>query len=472
MSLFQKILRILFLLGVFFIPFNSFEGLSFLGEFRNESAVFFFLSGSILLFTTFFLGARVTLPLKNFYFQIMLLFMAWCIIATLLNSATVYENYFKQTGGINRFIRQFVSFVLSGLVLFTFYWNVLRKMSISEILSIIRKVFLGSLIVASVYGFLEILIVYFGMSSVRPIINLFNYFPFVNVKVFGDRISSIAQEAPYLAIYLITIAGWMFSYILTSNGVKKFIPAFLVLSLTFFSGSRTGLVVIFVQLLVFLSILLFDSKFRKYVFIFLGSFATVVIVVLAINSEKVIADVEKKIDSLDFKSNLTENVSNKSRIGIQYANIQVFKEHPIAGVGFGQQTYHNRFHYPVWATFNNYEFRLYYTDQFLTSFPPGYNIYIRLLAETGIIGFSIFLFLLVSVMLRCRKLIVESTGEKKIVAIILLVSFVGISINWLQIDTFRLYGFWIFFAIFIHLLNPSIDAENSLKEGESNKELQ
>lgn len=460
MSVLQKIYRILFLLGVFFIPFNSFEGLEFLGEFRNESAVFFFLSGSILLFMSFLLGGKMTLPLKNFYFQILLLFMGWCIVATLLNSVTVYENYFKQTSGFNRFIRQFVSLLLSGLVLFTFYWNVLRKMSISEILSIIRKVFLASLIVASVYGFLEISIVYFGIEAARPIIELFNYFPFVNVKVFGDRISSIAQESPYLAIYLITIAGWMFSYILTSKGLKKFIPAFLVLLLTFFSGSRTGLVVIFAQLLVFLFILLFDSKFRKYVFIFLGSFVAIIAIVTAINSKQVIAEVEKKIESLDFKSNLTDNVSNKSRLGIQYANIQVFKEHPIVGVGFGQQTYHNRFHYPVWATFNNYEFRLYYTDQFLTSFPPGYNVYIRILAETGIIGITIFLFFLVSVLLKCRRLIVDSTGDKKILAIILLVSFVGICINWLQIDSFRLYGFWIYFAIFIHLLNPTLDEKN------------
>src|SRR5690606_24301442 len=116
-------------------------------------------------------------------------------------------------------------------------------------------IFLGSLIVASVYGFLETLIVYFKIDSVRPFLDLFNYFPFLTVKVFGDRISSITQESPYLAIYLITIAGWMFSYILTSKGIKKFIPTFLILLLTFFSGSRTGLVVISAQLMVFLFIL-------------------------------------------------------------------------------------------------------------------------------------------------------------------------------------------------------------------------
>lgn len=469
MSLLDKIYRVLFLTGVFFIPFNSFEGLEVLGEFRNESAVFFFLAGSIFLFVTIFLGMKVTLPVNNFYYKMILIFMGWCVIATLLNIHTVYFNYFKYTGGINRFFRQFISFVLSGIVLFTFYWNVLRKMTIAQILITIRKVFLGSLIVASVYGFLETLIVYFGMDSVRPIINLFNYFPFVSVKVFGDRISSIAQESPYLAIYLITIAGWMFSYIITEKGAKKFIPAFLVLLLTFFSGSRTGLVVIFAQMMVFLIILFFNERFRKYVFIFVGTGIVAMTAIVAVNSEKVISEVQKKIESLDFKSNLTDNVSNKSRLGIQYANIQVFKEHPIVGVGFGQQVYHNRFHYPIWSTYNNYEFTLFYKDQQLRSFPPGYNVYIRILTETGIIGMAIFLLFIISLLLRCRKLLINSSGDKKILTIILFVSFVGIFINWLQIDSFRLYGFWIYLAIFIYLLNPELEAQN--KEIEKNPKL-
>lgn len=460
MSWFEKLLRILFFIGVFFIPFNSFEGWGFLGEFRNESAVFFFLSGAILLFTGFVLGKRFTLPLKNFYFQLALIFMIWCAIATILNLHTVVFNYFKHTGGVNRFFRQYISLIFSGIVLFAFYWHVLRKMTVKQILIYIRRIFLASLIVASVYGFLETLIIYFKVDSVRPILMLFNYFPFVEVKVIGDRISSIAQESPYLAIYLITIAGWMFSYILTAKGVIKFIPTFLVLLLTFFSGSRTGLVVIFAQIMVFLVILFFNERFRKYVYIFVGTVTVAMTAIVAVNSEKVIAEVQKKIESLDFKSNLTDNVSNKSRLGIQYANLQVFKEHPIVGVGFGQQAYHNRFHYPIWSTYNNYEFTLVYKDQQLRSFPPGYNVYIRILTETGIIGMAIFLVFLISLLLRCRKLVLNSLGDKKILAIILMVSFVGILINWLQIDSFRLYGFWIYLAIFIHLLNPELDEKN------------
>lgn len=458
--LLDKFYKILFFIGLFFIPFNAWQGIPFLGEFRHESAIIFFLGGALIMFFSLFFGQKVTLPLKNPIFQVFLVFIAWCFVATLLNLPSVWDNYFKQTGGVNRFFRQFVSLILSSLVLFTFYWNVLRKMSVKDILLQTRKVFLWSLIVASVYGFLEILIVYFGMDSIFPILNLFNYFPFLEVDVYGDRISSVAQEPPYLAIYLMTIAGWMFSYIITSDSIKKYIPILLVLILTFFSGSRTALVVISFQIVVFLFLLLFSKKQRKFVFILVGSAVLILSILVALYPKTVISEIQEKAQSLNFKSNLTESVSNKTRIGIQAANIQVIEEHPVIGVGFGQQTYHNRFHYPVWATYNNYEFDLVFKNKFNTSFPPGYNMYLRIMAETGIIGIGVFLFFLFLILKKTLNLMRNSTGEKRILAAVLFISFIGGFINWLQIDSFRLYGFWIFLAILIHIsVLPDVSEE-------------
>lgn len=447
----DKLYKILFFLGVFFIPFNAYQGVPFLGEFRHESAVLFFLAGAVIMFCSLFFEKRVTLPLKNPIFQVFLIFFAWCFVATLLNLPWVAQSYFKQTGGINRFFRQYISLILSGIVLFTFYWNVLRKMSIKEIFFQTRKVFFWALIVASVYGFLEILIVYAGMDSVYPILNLFNYFPFLEVDVYGDRISSITQEPPYLAIFLMTIAGWMFSYIITSDHIKKYIPILLVLVLTFFSGSRTALIVISFQIVVFLFLLLFSKKHRKFVFILMGSGFLMISTLVAIYPQQVISEIEEKVQSLNFKANLTESVSNKTRLGIQAANIEVIKQHPIIGVGFGQQTYHNRFHYPVWSTYQNWEFDYVFKNKFVESFPPGFNIYIRIMAETGIIGIVIFLFFLYLILKKCLRLMKESVGEKRILACVLFISFIGGFINWLQIDSFRLYGFWIYLAILIHI---------------------
>ena len=53
----------LFLIGVFFIPFNSYEGISFLGEYRKDGAIIFFLISFILFFIDAFLKRTNIVPI-------------------------------------------------------------------------------------------------------------------------------------------------------------------------------------------------------------------------------------------------------------------------------------------------------------------------------------------------------------------------------------------------------------------------
>ena len=449
----KRLYQIFFFLGLFFFPFNEYEGIAFLGEFKTEAGAIFLIIGFLLLIIESGVTNKISIPYKSLIFKILITFLLWCFVATFLNIYSVQSNYFKHTGGINRFIRQYFALLISSLIFFLFYWNVLINMELKEILFKIRKTFLFSLIVASVYGFLETLVSFFGIGFFLPILKLFDYFPFLEVSLHGEgRISSISYEPPFLAIYLITISGWMFSYILTNKGFLKFLPTIAILFLTFFSGSRTGLMVVFFQLLIFLTILYKEIKFRNYIINSLTGFLIVFSILLVFDGEKIIKAVSEKIESLDFKSNLKKNVSNKSRFGMQYASLQVFKENPIVGVGFGQQAYFSRHHYPIWATNKNYEFDVWYKNKNEKSFPPGYNIYTRILAETGIIGFFIYLILIIVSVLITKRVIKNSLDEKRTLGIILLISFSGLYINGLQVDTFRIYGIWICLAILIRIL--------------------
>lgn len=449
----KNIYKIFFFAGIFFIPVNSYEGISFLGEYKQEGAIVFFLISYLFFIINTAFKRFINIPYKNIIFQVLVLFIVWIIISTLFNFPSVNQNYIKETSGINRFIRQFFSLTIV-LFLFILAYNIYTDYTVKDIFFKLRRVFLYSFILVCIYGVIEILVVYYGIFSLKKVILLFNYFPFTNVYLdyTFKRISSFSLEPPFLAIYLMTIAGWMYSYIVTSkkSNLKKYIPTIFIFIITFYSGSRTALVVISIQFIVFLATLFsINNYYRKIVNRFLLASIVLLIAVFSIKSNDFSKAINEKVNSLNFVNNLLENTSNRTRFGIQYASIIVFTENPIFGVGFGQQAYKARPSYPKWATDNNYEFRLWYLNDKVKSFPPGYNIYTRLLAETGIIGFFIFSFLLGLLIFQSKKLISNSLGLEKIINVVLLVSFTGFIINWLQIDSFRIFGFWICLALII-----------------------
>ena len=357
----------------------------------------------------------------------------------------------KQTSGRSRFIRQMIALTIA-LILFITSYNLVVSYTVKNMFLTLRKVFFYSFVFVSTYGVLEILVVYFNVLSLKPILVLFNYVPFVEVSLDFKflRISSISYEPPFLAIYLITVAGWMFSYIISSKGLKKYIPTLFVFVLTFFSGSRTALIVVLFQFVIFVGIVFsISKKFRRIIQKLVLLAGCLTILLFIINGKKITEAIELKIETLNFKENLNSNISNKSRFGIQYASLLIFLENPIAGVGFGQQAYHAKEKYPQWATSDNYEFKLFYLNDQEKSFPPGFNMYTRLLAETGIIGFGIFVILLLLLLYQSRIYIKSKKDQEKTLSIVLLISFIGFGINWMQFDSFRIYGFWICLSLLI-----------------------
>ncbi len=444
----------LFFIGWFFFPFNDFKGFEALGEFKNESGAYFFLLGFFVFLIDTLRAQRMSSPHKSPIFKALLFFLFWCIVTTALNYNAVSESYFKHTGGVYRFIRQYISLMISTVVLIFYFWNVIVKWTTSEVLYKIRRLLLYCLIFVFVYGFLETLVVVFNIYPAKYILDTFDYFPFLDVNYPpGGRISSVTYESPSLGNYLITVSGWMFSYIFTEKAKWRYLPTLMILFLTFFSGSRTALINIGIQFIILLTIMYSMKEYKNA--LTNGFVYTVVIssILLVANGDKILKAVEEKAESLNFRKNMTKNISNQSRFGMQYASIQVFKEHPIIGVGFGQETYYKRFHYPRWATKNNFEFTLHYQNKNEKSFPTSYNIYTRLLAETGLIGVSLFLYFIYLCFCNSRRVWKNSSEERKILGFILMLSFIGFSLNWLQTDFFRQYGYWLCMVILIKLMN-------------------
>lgn len=451
----KKIYTILFFLGIFFIPFNEFEGFSFLGEYKNEAATYFFLGAFLLVITENILEKKLYFPYKNKLIFVLICFLIWTAICTIVNYETVLHNFYKQTSGVSRYIRQTISMAMT-LVVFTYtFWNVIKNYNYREIVLKVRKVLLYSLFFVFIYGCIEILIVFFGQGFLLPILKLFDFFPFVNTEISVNRmgISSVTFEMPALANYLVTITGFMLSYIVTSKKITRFVPILMILILMVFSDSRTALIIVTFQVFIFIVMLYLHEEYREKTKAFVKIASILVLILFAVNSKTIVTKTSERLDGLNFSKNLTTNISNKSRFGMQYAALEVFKDNPIFGTGLGQGTYHMLKYYPYWATTKNYEFEIWYKNQKIKSFPPLFNMYTRLLAEVGIVGFSLFCFLVLLPILYSLSLWKKADDKDKFIGVILFLSFIGFAINWLQIDFFRQYGFPLCLMILIQVIN-------------------
>ena len=367
-------------------------------------------------------------------------------MATLLNAQNIFEYYFKQTTGIARFINQFGSLIIASLIIPLTFYNGFKKININNIFRLIRKVILASLIIAFIYSIIEILIVKLNMIYLKkPLLNLFDYFPFTEAKTDMrlQRISSVTFEPPALGTYLLSIAGWMFSYVLTEKNKLKYLPLLIVLFLGFMSGSRAAFFAIIIQFLIALAFFLKHKNTSKNIYKVLLGFSVIFMLSLAYFNKPIIEYVKKEINSFKLDDS-NHALSNKSRFGIQQAMFRVFTEHPISGTGYGLQAFESRKKYPAWAKKNNWEFRLKYLNQNDKRFPPGYNMYLRILSETGIVGLLFFGLIILQIFLWCYN---NLKSENSILAFIIFISMIGFSLNWLKMDSFRIYFFWLCLAL-------------------------
>jgi hypothetical protein len=436
------------LIGIFFIPFNSFEGIEFLGEFKRDSCILFFLFASLFVF----FKKKLELPFNNLLFQVFIIVILYFLLTGILNFYDLSHYYFKKTSGLSRFVRQYASLMLSSLFLVGLFYNIFKKYDTVVVFYKIRTVLTYSLYVVAIYAVFELFIVKFNMVQLMGLLKVFDYFPFTEVYVDTNthRLSSVTFEPPALATYLLSISGWMFSYVLTEKNRSRFVPILLTVVLSFLSGSRAGFFIIILQIVVFVLYLIKDKKFHKLFARLFSVTAVLMFLTLLFFAKPIYEYTASKF--LSFKtSDDVHAISNKSRFGIQVALFQVFLENPIKGTGYGLQAYESKDLYPDWAVKDNWEFKYKYLNENHKSFPPGYNLYVRLLAETGIIGFSLFMLFILLVLLWCFNKAFKNQGIKTIIPIVITISMVGFLFNWVKSDTFRIYFFWICLTLIILL---------------------
>ena len=136
------------------------------------------------------------------------------------------------------------------------------------------------------------------------------------------------------------------------------------------------------------------------------------------------------------------------RFAYLWAETKIFLAHPFWGTGLGGSGFRLYDQLPDWALTNNPEV----TKQLVQTsriFPNSKNLYLRLLAETGIIGFSIFMAFLLGILAQIGDFLRDP--QRKLAGVAGLFSFVAIVSYYLMQDSFAMPELWINFGIVVGL---------------------
>lgn len=451
----NKVVDFLFYLGIVLIPFTQISGIELLREYTNESAIYCWILGGILVLADdFFIKRRINFPFNSTVVLLWSMFFSWCIFSYLLNFTEIQSNYFKYRTGNNRFIFQVFSLFLPSYFLVYYFYSIINRTGLIKVFYKIRKVLLTTFLFVFIYALLELFAGKYSINWARSLIEYLNYIPVLNKTEFYEtRLSSVSFEVPALGNYLIFIYGWMFSYVFTaSKWYRRFLPSILVIALTFMSGARAALVIVLVQTIVGW-LLYVKAREIKINYQVLFCSIAIFLIVGFVNRDKVNNIIQQKMNFFDVE----HSVSNKTRYGMQYASLMVFMEHPLIGVGFGQNGFHKQEYYPEWAVKDNYEFTDWYLNEEVYSFPPDFNLYTRLLAETGTIGIVLFVLFLGYLIKSNYSLLIHNEFQIRIIIIVLFTSFIGFIINWLQVDFFRQFGFWLCVVLLVKINSFRLD---------------
>jgi O-antigen ligase len=169
--------------------------------------------------------------------------------------------------------------------------------------------------------------------------------------------------------------------------------------------------------------------------------------------------------------NLLEFIIQNSagaRAAQSYGALGAYQQSPLAGVGLGASGFYIFDHLPDWAMTTVPEIaRQVSPDNRL--YPNAKNMYVRLLAETGLIGFFIFLAFLFSVLADALLALKSNRALLRYVGIAGLFSWLAVAIYNLTQDSFATPNIWINFGILAGMTAYALESENSKPRQESHR---
>lgn len=367
-----------------------------------------------------------------------------------LNYDTIARAYFKGRNGMSRVITQVMSLSF-GLLVALLFFNLAR---LNQLPAISRGARIALGIMAAV-GLLE-----FGSWSLIP--GLTQAHDALGLLIHSNSGIAYAQRLRMTA-FEVSWAGVMLSFLFPFGMVtlgrgawRMALYVALVLVLVVLSQSRTALLVIACQAGIFAWLLL---RHRIDHLLHATTLALLAVTALLLSPGPRDAIVTRLSNMVEYGSlsgpdadEVSENLSNVTRLAGIRAGMEMFREHPVAGIGFGQYGFNYPAHLQA-EDFRSWEVRKFVTDA-EEDWPPAFSLHVRLLAETGVIGYGIWLLLLGLPLIRSlRACDMTTLAGRGHAAVAMTLS--GWMLLGLSIDTARFFGGWIALGVGLALPVPA-----------------
>lgn len=373
------LLRRLVWLAVLVMPITGLHGIGALGELKGSAPVYVLTVSILITITTQFNKVRIPRPL----FILIVAMMIWFLVSVAVNAEGILTSVYHGRSGFNKLVTS------SAVLTFGMVSAIIFTTSLSHI-SDVEKLFVRPLVIAiivcAIFAVPEILSWFSpaGELLYKVTTGLFHTAYDEKGRVVG-RLISLSFEAPDLSYFCGFAAPWaLFHYRLRARNrpllsvpLVAGLPLLLCLIMLLLSNSRTGLLMlgglVFAELVYWIGM----RRLRLGALALIAAvpvFASIVIVPwLALHN------VDAALAAGD--------VSTTSRLALFSAQLSIFANNPVFGVGFGQFGFHAYPVLPAWA-WDSYEVIDWFEMQ--NELPPTFNAAGRLGAELGLPGLMIW----------------------------------------------------------------------------------
>lgn len=366
-------------LAVALLPITGLAGIGALGELKGSATVYVLAVTILVTVTTRF--NEITIPRPLFVFAACML--TWLLVTGAVNSADILTSVYHGRSGFNKFATS------STVLVFGIASAIVCTRSFQRA-SDVEKLFVNPLVVAiaacAVFAVPEVLSWFSSAGELlyKVTSGLLHTADNEKGRATG-RLISLAFEAPDLSYFCGFACPWaLFAYRLRAENrsllnapIMAGMPLLLAVIMLLLSNSRTGLLML--GGLVFAELVYWVAMRGMRLGVLALIAAIPVFAAVALVPWLALHHVDATLAAGD--------VSTTSRLALFSAQLSIFADNPIFGVGFGQFGFHAHPVLPSWA-WQSYEVVNWF--EMFDDLPPTFNVAGRLGAELGAPGLIIW----------------------------------------------------------------------------------